>query len=509
MRKNPPLPIPMIDSKTSVKDFIKIHFIRYDELAKELGYDVAGNSIKSWLIGRFRPPKDFEKVCKKNKKKLLKYSNWKLREKVFENNRKRKPQGFWEITDTHRYALEWICKKEGWDFPFGLYSLSKNHLQKHDIDGLSNYYSQSPINMVTSILNEYEWYAWKFQMTPMNYWKDDKNKIEYLKWFEKEKKINSEQDWYEISFDDIKSNYGGTLFSSYFNGSITSIAKFLYPNFDFDETRFIRTSHLHLNMQSLDDIKKIIERKAKKRKYKFPNDYYNFNSRDFKGIRYSNFNVNSFAQLLNLMYKEHHFYEWLFDKTPNTFWDKKNNIIDYTIWLTKVLEMESLDEWYDINNEIIYNFSGGGILKEIQIYDMAKMSYPDFNWDASKFDRKKFTSQKRLYRVLTKIYPNKKIDYNKRHHDIINPKTNYPLELDCFIPSLNLAFEYQGEQHFVKDNRLFHSSKSRDSYKDLIYRDKIKKEKCKDLNIALIEVSKKNWDFSISGLKKIIKNYEK
>ena len=56
----------MMDSKTSVKDFIDLHFIRYDELAGALEYKVAGNSIKSWLIGRFRPPSDFEKKCQKN-----------------------------------------------------------------------------------------------------------------------------------------------------------------------------------------------------------------------------------------------------------------------------------------------------------------------------------------------------------------------------------------------------------------------------------------------------------
>ena len=59
MRKNPPLPIPMMDSKISVNDFRKIHFLLYKELVDVLGYKVAGNSIRSWLIGKFRPPRDF------------------------------------------------------------------------------------------------------------------------------------------------------------------------------------------------------------------------------------------------------------------------------------------------------------------------------------------------------------------------------------------------------------------------------------------------------------------
>jgi hypothetical protein len=362
VRKNPPLPIPMMDSKISVKDFIQIHFIRYDELAKELEYDVAGNSIKSWLIGRFRPPKDFEKVCRKNKKKLLEYSEWKLKEGVFELKKyqKRKPQGFWERKETHRYAFEWLCKKKKWDFPYGLYSLKKDDLFEHNIDGLSNYYKLSPIKMVTSIFPEFNWKIWKFQMTPMRYWEDDKNKIDYLKWLESEFKIKKPSEWYEVPIYIFEKNFGDTLIKTYFDGSVFNAVKFLYPKLDWDPTRF--------------------------------------------------------GQLV-------------------------------------------------------------------------------------------FKSQKKLFKTLKIIYPKRKIEYSYRKLDIRNPKTKSPLELDCYIPSLDLAFEYQGEQHY-SENNFFHSG-DKNSFKKQKFRDKIKKERCKDLNIRLIEVSKKNWDFSISGLKKLIKDYEK
>ena len=105
--------------------------------------------------------------------------------------------------------------------------------------------------------------------------------------------------------------------------------------------------------------------------------------------------------------------------------------------------------------------------------------------------------------MLLLANPNEEILYNKRHHKIKNPKTNYPLELDCFIPSLNIAFEYQGEQH-KKRSRFFHSEKSRDSYKDLIYRDRIKKKRCKELGIKLIEVIVGEWDYTEASLRKII-----
>lgn len=497
----------MMDSKTSVKDFIDLHFIRYDELAGVLEYEVAGNSIKSWLIGRFRPPSDFEKKCQNNKGKLLNYSEKKLRNDVFENYPKRKPPGFWKRNKTHRYALEWLCKKKKWDFPFGLYNLKKDDLMHYNLDGLSNYYKLSPVRIVTSILPEFDWKIWKFQMAPMGFWNEDKNKNDYLKWFEKKLNIKSIDDWYNISVKDFKNNYGSTLISAYFDGSIASIVKYKFPRLNIDYTKFNRTSPKHLNLKSLTSVKKLIDDRAKDLGFKFPDDYYKFSLRKhLKEIRLSYFNVNSLSELLNKLYPEYQFYPWIFGKVPNSFWLKNKNIIEYTKWLARELNIMKLDEWYDINGIIVDELYGSGIKKTV--YEMVSLTYTEYNWDPTLFDKKRFTSQKRLFSTLNKIY-NEEIFYNYRHPNIINPKTNYPLELDCYIESLKIAFEFQGIQHNEKIERFFHKKdKGNRSFKASIFRDKFKKQKCKELGIKLIEVDQNTWDFTVSGLKKIISNHE-
>ena len=244
MRKNPPLPKPMIDSKLTVEDFRIKYFLPLQELIDELGYSVNPHAMRDWIRGRFNPPPDFQKKCKKNKKKLIKYSDWKLRIGVFEQYKKRKPQGFWERKETHRYAFEWLCKKKKWDFPYGLYNLKKDDLFDYNIDGLSNYYKFSPIRMITSIFPEFDWKIWKFQMTPMGYWEDDNNKAEYLKWFEKKFKINKPSDWYETPIYLFEKNYGDTLIRTYFDGSVFNIVSFLYPQIDWDPTRFGKLNYI-------------------------------------------------------------------------------------------------------------------------------------------------------------------------------------------------------------------------------------------------------------------------
>ena len=139
---------------------------------------------------------------------------------------------------------------------------------------------------------------------------------------------------------------------------------------------------------------------------------------------------------------------------------------------------------------------------------MVSLTYPEYDWDPTLFDKKRFTSQKRLFSTLNKIY-NEEIFYNYRHPKIINPKTNYPLELDCYIESLKIAFEFQGIQHYEKIERFFHKKdKGNRSFEASKFRDKFKKQKCNELGIKLIEVNQNTWDFTVSGLKKIISNHE-
>ena len=87
-----------------------------------------------------------------------------------------------------------------------------------------------------------------------------------------------------------------------------------------------------------------------------------------------------------------------------------------------------------------------------------------------------------LRQVLEDLYDDK--FPNLRPSWLVNPNTNHNLELDCYNQKMNLAFEYQGLQHY-EPIEFFGGQKV---YEKTRERDKIKKEICQREGVRLIEI---------------------
>lgn len=93
--------------------------------------------------------------------------------------------------------------------------------------------------------------------------------------------------------------------------------------------------------------------------------------------------------------------------------------------------------------------------------------------------------------------------FNKSRPNFLrNPVTggDFNLELDCFNPEMRLALEYNGEQHY-KYIPYFH--KNKEAFYNQKYRDEMKRTKCRDAGITLIEVP---YDIKSDRLEGYVKN---
>lgn len=81
---------------------------------------------------------------------------------------------------------------------------------------------------------------------------------------------------------------------------------------------------------------------------------------------------------------------------------------------------------------------------------------------------------------LRQIFPNVEVIEEYRHPDL-RYSTNRLMELDAFIPSMGIAFEYQGQMHYHSSSHFGDSSKRKRA-------DEEKKLACQKHGILLVEV---------------------
>lgn len=119
--------------------------------------------------------------------------------------------------------------------------------------------------------------------------------------------------------------------------------------------------------------------------------------------------------------------------------------------------------------------------------------YPEHIW-IRESSQPYFKAQSNLHSILSSLYPKEDIHVEFKHPEAFH-SSGKPMELDLYIPSLGIAFEYQGQQHYQKS--IFGDKGEQQ------IRDSEKKEACKKAGITLIEVPYW-WDGTEEDLRKFI-----
>ena len=102
----------------------------------------------------------------------------------------------------------------------------------------------------------------------------------------------------------------------------------------------------------------------------------------------------------------------------------------------------------------------------------------------------RFANESRLFEIVKDLYPEHKVER------AIRPKWLEGLEIDIFVPSLNLAIEYQGRQHYEAID-FFGGEKG---FEKRLILDEKKRKLLKEFNINLLE-----WKYTVEMTKQRVK----
>ncbi len=205
---------------------------------------------------------------------------------------------------------------------------------------------------------------------------------------------------------------------------------------------------------------------------------------------------NSLCQALSVVYPEYNWQFWKFGKVPGGFWSNESNVKQYLEWLRGELKAKDYSELIgSVTAERILSEGGSYLLtKNGGLKLLLSKTFPDLittntpttripsapiddnstdldtsslpteqhlidnvNSTATTSNNKKNLSLARttisktqllLSKMLQDLFPDTPIHLNYKYPTLRYEKSGVKMEFDIFLPDLNLAFEYQGAQHY-------------------------------------------------------------
>ena len=244
-------------------------------------------------------------------------------------------------------------------------------------------------------------------------------------------KLNSIDDWINVNKKIIIKNGGRNLLLCYKNDKI-KLLNTIYPN-------ILIYSNINKQRELMDQI-------FQKLKLKSLNDWLNISRWNFisnGGKILLKIYFDDFEKILKFIYPFHNFNFENINMKFNISKIYSNSIIKTRKklnYIRKKYFIKEKKDWYRLKVETEY----------MNIFNMLKKVYPFEEWNVKEFYiRVKKSKQRILFHQIQNLFKSNYLIENYRHPKIISEiGINRIYEFDIFLPSLNLAFEYQGIQHY-------------------------------------------------------------
>jgi len=311
-------------------------------------------------------------------------------------------------------------------------------------------------------------------------------------------------DWYNITHENWKTEGGGLLASVKL--SLTQFLEDIYPEFIWTTWDFLSVPD---NYWQIETIRHRLDAIALKLNIKQQSHWYNVTHEDiakFSNINFAMKILRDFNMIFSLVYPEFKWEGFLFKSVKQKYWTDPLFVRKFLAYAAFNLHVQQLSEWYRISLVQLKKLGGEPLILSNQkrFFGVLKEVYSIYPWEEDrvlKIGGRKKAAQRWLAVTLRKIFSQVFQDQIVIHEDykhpfIRFPETNFPMEFDVFVPSLSLAFEYQGQHHF---NDVFGLAKTYE------LRDAQKRRACFSAGITFIEIRYDEWDGNAEWLKNEIK----
>jgi hypothetical protein len=405
----------------------------------------------------------------------------------------RVPDGYWDYLENRIRFFLWICNELRIKSISDWYGIQEGELERRGGRYLMRkYYNSNIYRALIDLFPNVSWDEDRFNFREMFSWEEEDRRGEFFIHLGNLLRLQSPADWYELPKEEAERNGGETILSRYYGGCIMTALISLFPEMEWHPWRF-----RFAREDTLGDVQ--IQRKffdwfKREKNINHPDGWYEVDKMDIEEMGGRNllrkFHGDSLSLALESIYPEIEWHPWKFRCQNKKYLERMNYMEEYGSRILKSLEhklgINNESEWHGKKKVTIGNTLEGRILLESHSNSMVGIlnhHYPNFQWNPKNWKLESMGEmQRKIFGIWKEIAPNgMELEYNKywRH----GGGALSIIQFDIWIPYLNVALEYQGEQHYA-DYSILGEDRLEEQYK----RDREKVSICRDMSIELMTI---------------------
>jgi len=274
------------------------------------------------------------------------------------------PDGFWYDIRNRRRYLKWLGQRLGFVHREDWYHISTSAIQKNLGGGAMLHWNHSAVGAVKELFPDGEWYEWLFDATSRGFWKDRRNHRRYLEWLGQQLGIKRFEDWYHVTNKDFAAHAGGSFLLEY-RSTISQALMKCFPEHDWKEWLFDQCPSGF--WRSVANRRRYMRWLGQRLGYTRPTDWYNLSVellQAHEGRVLMRAHHCSVIAAVREFLPRRTWHEWLFPRTSQAFWKKKENRREFLDWLGQQLKLKSPEDWLQVRTSQIKKYGAGALLAE-------------------------------------------------------------------------------------------------------------------------------------------------
>jgi len=367
------------------------------------------------------------------------------------------PQGYWQSAANRRAFMERVAAAHGVRTAADWKKVGQEQLREAGGGGLLARYGNNVLALLRDVYPDLAAGHLARELrtrAPKGYWGQAENRRKFLEEVAAGLGITTAQEWAAVTAKQLEKRGGGRLLRMF--SSPLAAAAAAFPEMDFSGVRPRRTPKDAWTTR--EERRAFMDRVAAEFGVEAQEDWRKVRAEDVRKMGGASLlsRYPSMFALLEDTYggdsegeeARESWHPLLCRATvPRHYWGQEENVREFLERAKEALQISCKEDWYRVSHQQLRSLRGGTMLSRFRLGEALRMAYPEETWDERSLQNSAKKSSQRLLRLVAqRFFPSLEMVEDYRHADLLS--NGRSLELDLYMPEIELAIEYNGKHHY-------------------------------------------------------------